>query len=408
MAGLAAALELSESHAVTVLEARGRFGGRVHTITGAEGIPYEVGAEFIHGKAREIWEPIERAGIETREVLDRHWRAAEGKITELPDFWERLSEITEQIQRNERDQSFARFISQVRPPAEEAKLAVDFVEGFHAAPAEKTSAQSIRCSEDSSEEIEGQKQFRLRGGFNELVGWFTRACAEAGVELRTEAEVGGIDWTKRPATIRLRSGEPKTLTADGVILTLPLGVLASGAIELNPLTEVKRDAIHAQKMAQVTKVILQFRERFWWKPDFGFIHSDDEWFPTWWTNDHGHILTGWAGGHLGEKLGRQSPEFVMARALESLSKIFQVSEARIRGLLLEGLSHNWSADPFARGAYSYVPAGAMDAPAELAKPASEAVFFAGEASNLNCQSGTVHGAIASGIRAAREVIECFG
>jgi len=51
-----------------------------------------------------------------------------------------------------------------------------------------------------------------------------------------------------------------------------------------------------------------------------------------------------------------------------------------------------------------VPVGGLDAPQLLAAPESGTLFFAGEATNGDGRSGTVHGAIATGERAAREVI----
>jgi monoamine oxidase len=66
--------------------------------------------------------------------------------------------------------------------------------------------------------------------------------------------------------------------------------------------------------------------------------------------------------------------------------------------------HDWQADPFARGAYSFVLAGGLDARAALAQPLDDTLFFAGEATNSDGHTATVHGAIASGRRAAREVI----
>jgi monoamine oxidase len=67
------------------------------------------------------------------------------------------------------------------------------------------------------------------------------------------------------------------------------------------------------------------------------------------------------------------------------------------------LVHDWQADPFARGGYSYVRVGGTGAREELAAPLEDTLFFAGEATDTE-QSGTVGGALASGQRAARELL----
>lgn len=66
--------------------------------------------------------------------------------------------------------------------------------------------------------------------------------------------------------------------------------------------------------------------------------------------------------------------------------------------------HNWHTDPYARGVYSYVAEGGMAAPKELAKPLEDTLFFAGEATDFEGHSATVHGAIRTGIRAAGEML----
>jgi hypothetical protein len=62
-----------------------------------------------------------------------------------------------------------------------------------------------------------------------------------------------------------------------------------------------------------------------------------------------------------------------------------------------------AADPFARGAYTFVPVGAVDAPARLAAPLDETLFLAGEATHTDGASGTVHDAIETGERVPREL-----
>jgi hypothetical protein len=50
--------------------------------------------------------------------------------------------------------------------------------------------------------------------------------------------------------------------------------------------------------------------------------------------------------------------------------------------------HDWQADPFASGAYSYVPAKLKDAREHLAAPVDETLFFAGETAEVDGHSAT--------------------
>jgi monoamine oxidase len=77
-----------------------------------------------------------------------------------------------------------------------------------------------------------------------------------------------------------------------------------------------------------------------------------------------------------------------------------VLEERLEGAYF----HDWQGDPFSRGAYSYGKVGADGAQEVLAKPVDNTLFFAGEATASPGSNGTVHGAVASGYRAAREIL----
>jgi monoamine oxidase len=75
----------------------------------------------------------------------------------------------------------------------------------------------------------------------------------------------------------------------------------------------------------------------------------------------------------------------------------------MRGMVEAAWTHDWEHDPFSRGVYSYQTVGGVDAPGELARPLRGTLFFAGEAADPEARTGTVHGAIATGQRAAEEV-----
>jgi monoamine oxidase len=79
-----------------------------------------------------------------------------------------------------------------------------------------------------------------------------------------------------------------------------------------------------------------------------------------------------------------------------------------RGEFEGGLTHDWSGDPLARGAYSYVAVGGGNARAALAAPVGESLFFAGEATSSDGQGGTVNGAIETGERAAAQAVAALG
>ena len=66
--------------------------------------------------------------------------------------------------------------------------------------------------------------------------------------------------------------------------------------------------------------------------------------------------------------------------------------------------HDWRADPFIRGAYSYAPANALPARKVLSRPIEDTLFFAGEATETTGNSAMVHGAIMTGIKAARRLV----
>ncbi|HZV35756.1 MAG TPA: NAD(P)/FAD-dependent oxidoreductase [Verrucomicrobiae bacterium] len=411
VAGLSAANELAQAGApVCVLEARQRVGGRIFTINDSVGKPIELGAEFIHGKAPELWQIIQSARLPVHEVTERH-RALCGndsRLTDMEGFWSGFERIMEKVDPHQCDQPFATFLSRLSDiPPDWKRWANDFVEGFDAAHTERISIQALAREEDYSNRIEGDQSFRIATGYSQIVEWLARQLELKKVQVHCGMKVENIRWRGGSVFVHAREsgGRIRTFQASRAIITLPLGVLKAGDVQFEPEVMEKKQAIQGLEMGHVVKMNLQFRSRFWPERDFGFIHASDEWFPTWWSHEENGLLTGWAGGPKAERMEGMDQEQIVYYALKAVAGIFQVPITKVTNALGRVWFHDWSADPFSRGAYSYIPAGMMEAQQHFSWPVEETLFFAGEAATLDGQLGTVHGAIASGKRAAHEVLQ---
>jgi len=117
------------------------------------------------------------------------------------------------------------------------------------------------------------------------------------------------------------------------------------------------------------------------------------------------IITGWAPFRSAERLSGQSGPFVVERSLQTLSNLLGPSTQELQSLLKAAYFHDWQSDPFSMGAYSYGKVGADGAQHAISVPVENTLFFAGEATVPSGHNGTVHGAIASGNRAAAEILQ---
>jgi len=204
---------------------------------------------------------------------------------------------------------------------------------------------------------------------------------------------------------------------------LPLGVLQAppgteGSVCFRPGLTEKAGALKQLEMGAAIRLVLCFRHCFWTDPelvpspvpDMSFLLSPEELFPTWWSSVSAEtaMLTGWSGGVRAEQLSGLGSAAIMRRGLEALQHVFGIPLETLRDLVQESFVHDWQSDPYCRGAYSYPLAGGREAALRLAAPAGNTLFFAGEATDCNGHNGTVHGAIASGQRAAAELLSCGG
>jgi len=116
------------------------------------------------------------------------------------------------------------------------------------------------------------------------------------------------------------------------------------------------------------------------------------------------VLVGWAGGPDAERLSGRREEDVLRAALRSAARGLGQTQGALEEQLDGAAILDWTRDPFARGGYAVFPVGSDGASETLARSVEGTLFFAGEAT-AGARAGTVDGALRSGERAAREVVE---
>lgn len=435
-AGLAAARDLSQAGKTAILvEARQRLGGRIYTVHDHNApLPLELGAEFVHGEAVDTFAVIRAEGLLVPELSDQHYWSRAGKLYTVPDFWRKVDRIRRDIRRklsrSKADRSMHEYLDRARIPSPLRQMMVNFVENYHAAHIDKISAKSL-ASGDEETEVDGaagNRQFRIVDGGDALIRWLRGGLDPERIGLRLNHVAAELRWKRGEATLQCRSAtgaDLRPIRARAAIVTLPLGVLKGGpdtpgGLRFMPEIPEKKRALDRLEFGHVFKMVLRFRQAFWAEEDFvrkrlqtkrekprelNFVHARDAAIATWWTAlpAQAPILTAWAGGPGAEELLNESEMTRLERTLEALGRTFGIPRRIAEELLEAWALHDWRADPYSRGAYTYVGVGGTTAQKTLATPVASTLFFAGEATTAD-ETGTVAGAIASGRRAAREVL----
>jgi monoamine oxidase len=232
-------------------------------------------------------------------------------------------------------------------------------------------------------------------------------------KIALNTRVTNIDWSSdKGVTVHYKdvTGVARKLQAKRVIVTVPLGVLKSNAIQFTPaLPAAKRTAINRLGFGLLNKVILKWDASIQKTLPFP---SKSEWINKIasnagkWTEFYNYqnmtgetILIAFSAGKEAQRVERLSDHQILNEVLASLKEMFNCAIPTPAHVLIT----RWGQDEFAKGSYSFYKTNSSpDDRKALKAPLGGRVFFAGEACNLQYPS-TTHGALLTGLEVGGQV-----
>jgi monoamine oxidase len=396
-AGLAATRTLmAEGLQVALIEAADRIGGRAYTDMTTFGVPYDVGAHWLHTDSSNPYNRYGRENGFTIYPAPDNWRVFAGdrevSEQEADGLW-RSSEAMYRAIGNAadagRDISAADATRSVTGPW--AATA-----GFMIGPWSMAKDLNGFSTTDWWSGEDGEDWY-CKEGFGTLVAHYG-----AGIPVALQTKATKIDWSGDGVAVETDKG---TLRAKVVIVTVSTGVLAAGDIVFSPaLPARKQDSFSAVSMGVYDHIALQFSRDVFGMGSDGYllyqVGDDGRAFGTL-SNAGVHGLAYCdVGGSWARELERES---VPARIDYALSKLRDLLGNDIETAFVKGDATSWGMNPLTRGSYASAEPGAHAMRAVLREAVGERIFFAGEACHRSLWA-MVAGAHLSGEAVAGDVV----
>ncbi len=441
LAGLSSAYQLTRAgHDVTILEARTRAGGRVHTLREpfADGLHAEAGAMFIPESHDLVMRYVRLLGLQFTAVADERrvpvyylegrrinpagMRGGDWPLELSPEEKRLgLDGMTEKYVISALKE-FREASSPGWPPEALKKYdRMTYAEFLRSRGASTDAVRLLRLNDadltgdgvdhvsalmvlrEAALNLNSGRLFTINGGTDLLP---KALAARLAAKILYGSEVTSVEQDEREArVIYLRAGTPERVVADYVVCALPFSVLERIAVSPQ-FSEGKRRAIHELPYTSAARVYLQSRREFWTSEGLGVSAYTD--LPVMaiinstlnQAGARGVIETYTAGAQARRVTAMKEAERIQF-TLSQVEKVYPAIRKNFEG----GASVCWDKDEWARGAYSWFKPGQMtELLPHIARPEGR-IHFAGE--HASAWPGWMQGAFQSGHRAAREIDEAL-
>ncbi len=437
LAGLSAAYELAKTgHAVTVIEARLRPGGRVFTLRDAfaNGSYVETGGETLGDGYKRFVAYANEFGL-TLDEGDAPRGLATLMKGQLFRANQPLAPHPYGLKDKEAVAPSALLAAHLREMGEEVRanadnaatklMAFDQMSLAEALRKRGASAQAIQLMEvalnyNDIEQVSaggvlfearrrasgGSKVIRLRGGNSRLVEALAAAAEKAGAQILYSTQLIKVSHseTNLRATVINADGSVANFTTDHFISALPATTLQRVGF-VPSLPDAKMRAVEDLPYTRVTKVFLQARRAKWNEAQLGAgLWTDTELERVIAVPMNGAlnpasargVFTVWLDGKGAEQPDLLNDTDRIAWAKRAAAKHLPVLNGQIEG----AATVSWTNDPWARGAYMHFLTGQLGLRKELGTPVGK-LHFAGE--HTSETSPGMEGALESGLRVAAEI-----